>query len=539
MGAADSSRVRRRVTLLAAVVVGLVASLLTAGPARAAESDLSVSLAVAPAAAQVGQTATVTVVVVNSGAPVGQVDVSLYTDLPVRSTTAAGGSCTAVLGSPTCSFPGLGDGATASVVAVLELARAGTHPVDAAAGLVGDIEPDLSNNVAVGSVTATPAVPVVSLSASAGQVRFGAAVDLVARVAVGGVPASAPVTLLGTTAGGAQTEVVSSHTDGNGRAVFTEEPGARTEYVVRVDASDDVGGALSAPVVVQVGYAVTTTVSPVAIPPGGRLSLRATVRPAVPGATVTVQERFGAGAWRTVATPALSADGTVTVSLGRRSTVGAYALRVVRPADGARAEGSAQTTTVVTVTGAGKAGAWRPLAGTKSSPSRWGTCTIGYRVNQRHMPPHGMADLREAMRRVTQVNGTRFRYLGRTRLVPYAGDSRAGIDKITVGWAGSAATRGLLGPGIAGVGGTSHLGRRIRTGYLVLNTAYSSRAPEGFGEGMPHGLVLMHELGHVIGLDHTADRHQIMNPGRPLPASVWGAADLKGLRALGRASGCR
>lgn len=313
MGAADGTRARRRVTLLSAVVVGLVSSLLTAGPARAAESDLSVSLAVAPAVAPVGQTVTVTVVVANSGGPVGPVDVSLYTDLPVRSATAAGGSCTAVLGSPTCSFPGVGDGATASVVAVLELARAGTHPLEAAA----------------------------------------------------------------------------------------------------------------------------------------------------------------------------------------------------------------------------------ELAGTKRSPSRWGTCTIGYRVNQRNMPPHGMADLREAMRRVTQVNGTRFRYLGRTRLVPYAGDSRAGVDKITVAWAGSAATRGLLAPGIAGFGGTSHLGRRIRTGYLVLNTAYSSRAPEGFGEGMPHGLVLMHELGHVIGLDHTADRHQIMNPGRPLPASVWGAADLRGLRALGRASGCR
>jgi hypothetical protein len=54
---------------------------------------------------------------------------------------------------------------------------------------------------------------------------------------------------------------------------------------------------------------------------------------------------------------------------------------------------------------------------------------------------------------------------------------------------------------------------------------------------MPNGLILMHELGHVVGLNHSPDQHQIMASGAPLKASVWGAADLTGLHKVG--SRCR
>ena len=73
----------------------------------------------------------------------------------------------------------------------------------------------------------------------------------------------------------------------------------------------------------------------------------------------------------------------------------------------------------------GAGSAWSPNYGTKQKPMRWNTCRIGYRVNPRMMPGYGMSDLREAMRRVTQVSGIRFRYLGRThRSRPSAGPDR-------------------------------------------------------------------------------------------------------------------
>ena len=48
----------------------------------------------------------------------------------------------------------------------------------------------------------------------------------------------------------------------------------------------------------------------------------------------------------------------------------------------------------------------------------------------------------------------------------------------------------------------------------------------------------MHELGHVIGLDHVTDQSQIMYPTVTTKLSVFGAGDLAGLQLLGRPAGC-
>ena len=94
----------------------------------------------------------------------------------------------------------------------------------------------------------------------------------------------------------------------------------------------------------------------------------------------------------------------------------------------------------------------------RANPARWGTCRIGYRVNERRMPATGLADLREAMRRVTQVSGIRFRYRGKTSAVPRRGYGGPGLNKIVVAWAPPKKSGGLLYPGVGGVGGTSQSG---------------------------------------------------------------------------------
>jgi hypothetical protein len=50
--------------------------------------------------------------------------------------------------------------------------------------------------------------------------------------------------------------------------------------------------------------------------------------------------------------------------------------------------------------------------------------------------------------------------------------------------------------------------------------------------------VLLHELGHVMGLDHVDERHQIMAPVTETAKRSWGAGDLAGLRAVGAEAGC-
>ncbi len=524
---------------LAVVLAGLPAG----GASAAVGTDVAIAVSAAPATVSLGDAVTVTATVTNVGStPVTAPRVSLDTDNgSVLSGSVPGGGCSGTWALE-CTLPDMAAGSTVVVTASMRPDYQGSATVFADVWLEVEVDENSSNDSRSTLVTVVGVVPVVSLSASTGQVPFGKPVSLTASVSARGLAArDVGLTLYRRTASQPSPVAVGYQwSDAAGVARFTDDPREQAEYFAVSETTDELAPGTSPTVIVRVSVSVTTTVSPVAIPPGGSLSLTARVQPAVPGATVTVQERFGNGPWRTVATPVQGSDGRVTVTLGRRSQVGTYSLRVVRGPDARFAEGSGETTTVVTVTGTGRAATWRPIGGTKSRPAHWGTCSIRYKVNPRNMPAHGMSDLREAMRRVTQVSGIKFRYSGRSRAVPHYAYTGAGVNRFLVAWANNRQSRGLLPPGVGGVGGTSHTsGGRILTGYLAINTAYSNSAPAGFGDGSPHGMVLMHELGHVVGLDHANDVHQVMHPSASLRASVWGAADIKGLRALGRAGGCR
>ena len=57
----------------------------------------------------------------------------------------------------------------------------------------------------------------------------------------------------------------------------------------------------------------------------------------------------------------------------------------------------------------------------------------------------------------------------------------------------------------------------------------------GFGHSYAHGSVLLHELGHIMGLDHVKDPDQLMYSGRHPNYGLhdFGAGDLEGLRRIG------
>jgi predicted Zn-dependent protease len=53
------------------------------------------------------------------------------------------------------------------------------------------------------------------------------------------------------------------------------------------------------------------------------------------------------------------------------------------------------------------------------------------------------------------------------------------------------------------------------------------------------GALLLHELGHVVGLGHTPDSAQIMYPDlRPMSSAQYQPGDLGGLARLGATQGC-
>lgn len=186
-----------------------------------------------------------------------------------------------------------------------------------------------------------------------------------------------------------------------------------------------------------------------------------------------------------------------------------------------------------------------------SNQARWNPCqVITYRVNAHRAPRGALADTHAAVAAAEEVSGLDFEYLGRTDVVPQKVGREGYPDDtdLVVAWTDHTETPMLPdNPGTAGVGGfTSVSGKRDEAGNavwmstagtIVLNTQTSWLEP-GFGEGKTVGELLMHEVGHVVGLSHARDTSQILYPRMQSTPAVWGAGDRSGLSAVGRASGC-
>ena len=74
------------------------------------------------------------------------------------------------------------------------------------------------------------------------------------------------------------------------------------------------------------------------------------------------------------------------------------------------------------------------------------------------------------------------------------------------------------------------------SGTVYLDPAKIGRAAKQINEGVARSVIL-HELGHLVGLDHVNDAHQIMWPrGNSTGLTEYQPGDLAGLALLGQGS---
>lgn len=283
---------------------------------------------------------------------------------------------------------------------------------------------------------------------------------------------------------------------------------------------------------------------------------RVLVRGAVSGGQRDVRlEQLVGRTWRTIDTATSSGNGAYSLVVPT-DTPDVRVYRVAAAASsGDQAAASRQFTVAV---GDGDA---RAVSYLTTPAVRWDPCTtVGYRVNLAGAPDGALDDIRRAVTETSKATGVRYRYLGTTTVVPgatttdlpeaYPSDTRLVIAYTTP------SRSKFLGKGtdMLGVGGVFYdltpvkVGRaswfRALQGYVVLDSRRD--LPGGFGSGSETGVlgtwgqVLMHELGHTVGLDHpaVADKAQIMYQETTHKDARWGAGDLVGLRRLGSASGC-
>lgn len=173
------------------------------------------------------------------------------------------------------------------------------------------------------------------------------------------------------------------------------------------------------------------------------------------------------------------------------------------------------------------------------APVTYSPCKpIAYVVNISRGPSNALAFISAAVAVISKATGLAFEDRGVTDDTNY--EHRSSGDPVLIGFV---APGGLQGMSVdsrhIGLGGSTAydvgFGRRMyRTGMVALRSDWF-RTP-GISTAQKQAVV-MHELGHVVGLDHVEDPHELMD-AENTGVTTLGPGDREGLALLGRGA-CR
>jgi hypothetical protein len=197
---------------------------------------------------------------------------------------------------------------------------------------------------------------------------------------------------------------------------------------------------------------------------------------------------------------------------------------------------------------------------------RWAPCTVVNGVRRTHVINYkvhtaGVAGrvalVKTAMAKVAAATGLHFHYSGTTSYIPRgtvsgggvmlnaAAQRRATKAQLVVAWAwqgtGSGHSNLLTGAeaGVGSISWASSTTSQVRIGDAAVVMKRGVRLKPGFTAGGSVGTLLLHELGHAMGLQHVSYQREVMYPvvGSLSPAT-YTLGDRLGLAKVGAAAGC-
>lgn len=202
------------------------------------------------------------------------------------------------------------------------------------------------------------------------------------------------------------------------------------------------------------------------------------------------------------------------------------------------------------------------LVNRSGTPVRWNPCEpIYYQLDLASAPSWAETDIGDAISSISTATGIQFVYEGSTNQFPErqvpAGSDVDQPPPVVIAWASPAQSRDLNLPtaispaGPAPSNDVDSLGRTVPvvaddqvtghkvyvTGSVVISSAASGLAA-GFGPGGT-GVLLLHQLGRLVGLGDAPDPLEVMNPDvLGTQVAGLGPGDRAGLERLGSGSGC-
>jgi hypothetical protein len=173
-----------------------------------------------------------------------------------------------------------------------------------------------------------------------------------------------------------------------------------------------------------------------------------------------------------------------------------------------------------------------------SQPVRWDPCRgpIRYAVNLGGYPEAERAAIGEAVERLEAATGLMFIAVGDTTDMPSdTARNPTGAYDMTIALGDVGQTAAVTGK-VVGKTYNQYFTSMI-TASVVIDMGDVGKNPDWSSTGM--GVVLLHELGHAVGMNHVGDATQVMNPAVSSNGpTTYGAGDLAGLWQLGAAQGC-
>jgi hypothetical protein len=196
----------------------------------------------------------------------------------------------------------------------------------------------------------------------------------------------------------------------------------------------------------------------------------------------------------------------------------------------------------------GSTSEYKYLATFGGKPVRWNPCEpIHYVVNVSRAPAGSLEDVQQAISQVSAATGIVFVYDGPTTEVPQRNRAPYQPDvygdrwaPVVIAWVSQSETDIAFQKGdeyFAAVARPLAEGTppEFVSGWVAVNAGDPN--PPGWNYPGAQGPTVLHELGHIMGLDHVSSEAELMEPSGGDMTS-YGPGDLAGLEKLGRDQGC-